>query len=93
MLEMMDKILNLDDLDKVAGGSGRRYKIRGRKRRRIRNRNRRYKKRNLYPRITIAMRVIVNQCIMDSFKLSDMPLIISKISHLQHRHREKAHYF
>ena len=55
MLEMMDKILNLDDLDKVAGGSGRRYKIRGRKRRRIRNRNRRYKKRNLYPRITIAM--------------------------------------
>ena len=55
MLEMMDKILNLDDLDKVAGGRGRRYKIRGRKRRRIRNRNRRYKKRNLYPRITIAM--------------------------------------
>ena len=57
MLEMMDKVLNLDDLDKVAGGSGRRYKIRGRKRRRIRNRNRRYKKRNLYPRIKVTNKI------------------------------------
>ena len=55
MLEMMDKILNLDDLDKVAGGSGRRYKILGAKRIHSRHSNRTYKNRNLYTTITISM--------------------------------------